>query len=280
MVALDILSDGFFAAVAGIGFGAISDPPLRAFKMIAILAALGHACRFCLMTYLGVDIATASLFAGLVIGFGSLWLGKRVYCPMTVLYIPALLPMIPGKFAYNMVFSLINMIMLVSPIGVFFLMGDSFGKYGAGIFTSMATLVGTYYLACLVHVVLVYCTVIWVTAGINPLKFLKDSAELWVYTISTCSSVAAIPINIKVAKEKFNVPETISGFTVPLGSQMNYDGSVILYGCVILFISQTIGVPVTLGTMVKIILMSAILSTGGGGIPGSGIVKLLVISEP
>ena len=90
MVALDILSDGFFAAVAGIGFGAISDPPLRAFKMIAILAALGHACRFCLMTYLGVDIATASLFAGLVIGFGSLWLGKRVYCPMTVLYIPAL----------------------------------------------------------------------------------------------------------------------------------------------------------------------------------------------
>ena len=75
MIALDILTDGFFAAIAGIGFGAISDPPLRAFKMIAILAALGHACRFCLMTYLGVDIATGSLFAGLVIGFGSLWLG-------------------------------------------------------------------------------------------------------------------------------------------------------------------------------------------------------------
>ena len=84
MIALDILTDGFFAAIAGIGFGAISDPPLRAFKMIAILAALGHACRFCLMTYLGVDIATGSLFAGLVIGFGSLWLGKKVYCPMTV----------------------------------------------------------------------------------------------------------------------------------------------------------------------------------------------------
>ena len=78
MIALDILTDGFFAAVAGIGFGAISDPPLRAFKMIAILAALGHACRFCLMNYLGMDIATGSLFAGLVIGFGSLWLGKKV----------------------------------------------------------------------------------------------------------------------------------------------------------------------------------------------------------
>lgn len=107
MIVFDILSDGFFAAVAGIGFGAISDPPLRAFKVIAILAALGHACRYCLMTFLGIDIATASLFGSLAIGFGSLWLGKKVYCPMTVLYIPALLPMVPGKFAYNMVFSLI-----------------------------------------------------------------------------------------------------------------------------------------------------------------------------
>lgn len=147
------------------------------------------------------------------------------------------------KVFSDMVFSLINMIMIISPVGVFFLMGDSFGKYGAGIFTSMATLVGTYYLSCLVHVILVYGSVIWFTAGINPIKFLKDSAELWIYTISICSSVASIPISIKVAKEKFNVPESISGFTVPLGSQINYGGSVILYGCVILFISQSIGMP-------------------------------------
>lgn len=36
-ITLDILSDALFAAVAGIGFGAISDPPLKAFKMIALL---------------------------------------------------------------------------------------------------------------------------------------------------------------------------------------------------------------------------------------------------
>ena len=52
MIALDIFTDGFFAAVAGIGFGAISDPPLRAFKMIALLAALGHAC----MSFLPDDL--------------------------------------------------------------------------------------------------------------------------------------------------------------------------------------------------------------------------------
>ena len=107
MIIWDILSDGLFAAIAGIGFGAISDPPLKAFPYIALLAAAGHACRFCMMTFFGMDIATASLLGALIIGFGSLWLGGKIYCPMTVLYIPALLPMIPGRFAYNMVFSLI-----------------------------------------------------------------------------------------------------------------------------------------------------------------------------
>ena len=60
MTLLAILSDGFFAAVAAVGFGAVSDPPMRAFPAIALLAAVGHALRFCLMDT-GVDIASASL---------------------------------------------------------------------------------------------------------------------------------------------------------------------------------------------------------------------------
>ena len=117
MIAADILLDGLFAAIAAIGFGAVSDPPMRAFPRIALLAAMGHALRFCLMHYFSVDIATASLFASISIGFGSLWLGRggrggggwgpAIRCPMTALYIPALLPMVPGIYAYKTVFSLI-----------------------------------------------------------------------------------------------------------------------------------------------------------------------------
>ncbi|MCD8290882.1 MAG: threonine/serine exporter family protein [Prevotella sp.] len=105
MIAVDILADAFFAALAAVGFGAISDPPLRAFRYIIILAAVGHAARFCLMNYAGVEISTGSLVASLIIGFGSLWLGKLAHTPITVLYIPSVLPMVPGKFAYNIIFS-------------------------------------------------------------------------------------------------------------------------------------------------------------------------------
>ena len=59
------------------------------------------------MTCAGLDITTATLCASLLIGLGSLWLGGRIYCPTTVLSIPALLPMVPGIYAYKTVFSLI-----------------------------------------------------------------------------------------------------------------------------------------------------------------------------
>ncbi|MDY3869004.1 MAG: dicarboxylate/amino acid:cation symporter [Pyramidobacter sp.] len=179
----------------------------------------------------------------------------------------------------SMIFSLIGMIMQVSPIGVFFLMGSSFGKYGAGIFTSMAVLVGTYYLSCLLHVLIVYGGLLMIFTGINPFKFLKESAEVWIYTMSTCSSIATIPVNMKTAREKFSVPDSISGFTIPLGSQMNSDGSVLLYACVILFISQMVGQPMSLPQLLNVIFISTIMSMGGGGIPGSGIVKLMVVVQ-
>ncbi len=110
MILLEFISDAFFAAIAAIGFGAISNPPRRAFLSIALLAAIGHALRYGLMHHLGVDIATASLTASFTIGMLSIVLGASIRCPITVLYIPALLPMIPGMYAYRVVFSLIMLL--------------------------------------------------------------------------------------------------------------------------------------------------------------------------
>lgn len=107
MITLDIFLDALFAAIAGCGFGMISNPPIKALPRIALLAAVGHAIRFCLMNYFSIDIATSSFFAALAIGFGSLPLAKPIHVPLTVLYIPALLPMVPGIYAYKTVFSLI-----------------------------------------------------------------------------------------------------------------------------------------------------------------------------
>ena len=105
----DIITDGLLAAIAAVGFGAISYPPRKAFKYIAILAAAGHALRYTLMNYAGMDIASSSFCASLAIGLLALWFGRLSHCPLTVLYIPALLPMIPGMYAYKSVYALVKL---------------------------------------------------------------------------------------------------------------------------------------------------------------------------
>lgn len=45
-----VITDGLFAAVAAIGFAVISNPPKRAVTIAALLAAIGHACRFICFT--------------------------------------------------------------------------------------------------------------------------------------------------------------------------------------------------------------------------------------
>lgn len=129
-ILIAILADGALAAVAAIGFGAISDPSLRSVPFIALLAAVAHAVRFSLMTYAGTDIVTASLAGALCAGFLSLWAGRRCRTPMTCLFIPALLPMVPGMYAYRAVFALI---MFVQSLDSPALMHDYLMKFASNL---------------------------------------------------------------------------------------------------------------------------------------------------
>ncbi len=104
---IDILSDGFFAAVAAVGFGAISNVPVRSFTGCAIPAALGHMSRFVLMTIVGWNIILASLAGAFAGGLCAIWLSKYYKCPAESLSIPAMLPTIPGMYAYHAVQALV-----------------------------------------------------------------------------------------------------------------------------------------------------------------------------
>ena len=94
------LGDGIFAAVAAVGFAAISRPTKRIAVTAAVLAAAGHMSRFLLLQS-GMGIASASLLAALVISLGSMPVARRCHIPAEMFVFPALLPMIPGMFAYK-----------------------------------------------------------------------------------------------------------------------------------------------------------------------------------
>lgn len=98
-----ILQDALFAAIAAIGFAAISRPPRRAYIYCAFIAAAGHSARFILMSAPapGMHIITATFLASLIIGFLAVILSRKARTPAETCLFPALLPMIPGIYAYK-----------------------------------------------------------------------------------------------------------------------------------------------------------------------------------
>ena len=111
----------------------------------------------------------------------------------------------------------------------------------------------------------------------NIFKFLRDATPVWSFTIATCSSTANIPNSIKTAREVFNVPDSISNFSIPLGATLNYDGLCMAFSCVLITVAQMNGIEFGTGTLIHIILVALLLSSCGSGIPGGGVVKIMMI---
>ena len=105
---LSVLFDGFLAAIAAIGFAVISNPPKKAVFIAALLAAVGHACRYYLLHLTPLDLTSSTLIAAFTIGMGSMWFAKLIHCPAEVFSFPSLLPMIPGMYAYKTILALIR----------------------------------------------------------------------------------------------------------------------------------------------------------------------------
>ena len=99
----EFFQDAFFAAIAAIGFAAISNPPRRAYLCCALIAAAGHSARF-LMTHggvLGLHVIVAIALASLLVGALSVLFSPLVKAPAETCLFPSLLPMIPGIYAYR-----------------------------------------------------------------------------------------------------------------------------------------------------------------------------------
>lgn len=109
-ILVKVLEDGLFAAIAAIGFSSISSTPRRAYLTCALIAAVGHAVR-CILTMpetLGMHIIPAGTIASVAVGTLAVVLSPSIKCPAEVCFFPALLPMIPGMYAYRTVEALVS----------------------------------------------------------------------------------------------------------------------------------------------------------------------------
>jgi Na+/H+-dicarboxylate symporter len=79
--------------------------------------------------------------------------------------------------------------------------------------------------------------------------------------------------------EELALPRPLYAFTLPLGAQVNKDGTAIFLAGVALFTAQAAGVALSPGELVTVFLMAFLLSAGSGGIPGGGFVVGLLLVQ-
>ena len=104
---IDLFQDFLFGALASIGFAVIANTQLKALPYCGIIAGAGHAARFMWM-HNGGGIVAGSFAGATVIGVLAVLCSRMARTPAESLSFPALLPMIPGMYAYKAVHAAIG----------------------------------------------------------------------------------------------------------------------------------------------------------------------------
>lgn len=108
---IDILFKAFWCGCAAFGFAILFNTPARALIAIYLCGFLAGFLKFIVLDpAVGGGIILASAVGAAAVGFASIPVSHWRHVPPIVISIPAVIPLIPGSFAYRTILGLINFI--------------------------------------------------------------------------------------------------------------------------------------------------------------------------
>ncbi len=193
----------------------------------------------------------------------------------------------------KVMFAYTDMIMKLTPIGVFGAMAYNVSHMAAGHVIQTATgpvkisgwpavfhllgqyarLVGSLYFALLVFFFFVLMPIAWV-AGVKIFRFLKAIREPALTAFTTASSEAALPRLLEDVI-KFGVPRRVASFVIPAGYSFNLDGSTLYLVFASLTIAQAAKIEMTLWQQVIMVFTFMLTSKGVAGVPRATLVIIV-----
>ena len=169
-------------------------------------------------------------------------------------------------------FAIIKIIMKVAPLGALGAMAFTIGKYGLGSLAQLGQLMGSFYITCIVFIVIVLGGILKLV-GFNLFRLLAFIKEELLIVLGTSSSEAALPSLINKL-EKVGCSEPVVGLVVPTGYSFNLDGTSIYLTMAAVFLAQATNTPLDLGHQITLLLVLLLTSKGAAGVTGSGFIVL------
>jgi aerobic C4-dicarboxylate transport protein len=172
----------------------------------------------------------------------------------------------------HVLFGIVGIIMKAAPIGAFGAMAFTIGNYGFSTLGSLATLMGAFYLTCVLFILLVLGPIAW-WAGFSIFKFIRYIGDELLIVLGTSSSESVLPRMI-ARMERVGCDESIVGLVIPTGYAFNLDGTCIYLTMATLFLAQATNVDLSLAQQLGILGILLLTSKGAAGVTGSGFIVL------
>lgn len=229
-----------------------------------------------------LDIVPENVFAAaakpnmLAVIFFSILLGMSI----------ASLPDRPRDFLVELFDSLFQAMMKLTsgvirfaPLGVFGLITRVVGASGLESFKALGLYMTTIAFGLSFHLFITLPLLLLLLGGIRPRVHFRNMAEPMAMAFSTSSSGATLPVTLNAVENKVGVSNRISSFVLPMGATVNMDGTA-LYECAgVLFISQVLGVDLSIGQQAIVVITALLASIGAAAVPSAGLVIIFIVLE-
>ncbi|MBS1741958.1 MAG: dicarboxylate/amino acid:cation symporter [Bacteroidetes bacterium] len=182
-------------------------------------------------------------------------------------------PLLKGIQSFeDALFTIIRWIMKLAPVGAFGAMAFTIGKYGLHSLTSLGQLMISFYITCILFIVVVLGSILKLY-GFSLFRLLNYIKEELFVVLGTSSSESALP-SLMRKLENMGISEPVVGLVVPTGYSFNLDGTSIYLTMAAVFLAQATDTPLDITHQVTLLLVLLITSKGAAGVTGSGFITL------
>lgn len=181
--------------------------------------------------------------------------------------------------AFEVMMKVTEYVIKLAPLGVIGLIVNTVAPAGLKMFVNLGIYMLTIASGLTIHLVVVLPLIFFLLTRYNPIKHFKAMASAMAMAFSTSSSNATLPVTMRCVEKNAGVSNKISSFVLPLGATVNMDGTA-LYECAgVIFISQVLGMELTIAQQFIVVLTALLASVGAAGIPSAGLVVIFIVTQ-
>lgn len=180
---------------------------------------------------------------------------------------------------FDMMMFMIIWVMRLAPIGIFALLAKLIATEDISVLNRLLEFAAVVTGTTIFHGVVVLPLLLWIFGKMSPLTFFKGARTALITAFATSSSSATMPLSMKCAQENLGVRPATAGFVIPLGTQLNMDGTALYEAAAALFIANLMGLDLSIGQQLIVCMTAMIASLGAPGIPSAGMVTMIMVLQ-